>query len=41
MRRIGLISGIHGNTVAFEAALADIGRRRVDELACLVDARAS
>jgi hypothetical protein len=28
MRRLGLISDIHGNAVALEAVLADIGRRR-------------
>jgi hypothetical protein len=28
MRRLGLISDIHGNAVALESALADIGRRR-------------
>lgn len=35
--RIALISDIHGNLVALEAALADIERQRVDQIICLGD----
>ena len=40
MKRVALISDIHGNAVALEAVLADIARRRVDEIACLGDVAA-
>jgi predicted phosphodiesterase len=40
MRRVALISDIHGNAVALEAVLADIARRRVDEIVCLGDVAA-
>ncbi len=36
--RIALISDIHGNSLALEAALADIRRQAVDQLVCLGDA---
>lgn len=35
--RIALMSDIHGNLVALEAALADIAREQVDEIICLGD----
>lgn len=35
--RIALISDIHGNLVALEAALADIDRQRADQIICLGD----
>ena len=35
--RVGLISDIHGNDVAFEAVLADLARDGVDSLVCLGD----
>lgn len=35
--RIALISDIHGNLVALEAALADIRRRKVERIICLGD----
>jgi predicted phosphodiesterase len=35
--RIALISDIHGNLVALEAALADIERKRADQIICLGD----
>jgi putative phosphoesterase len=35
--RLGLISDLHGNTLALEAVLADLDRERVDELVCLGD----
>lgn len=40
MRRVALISDIHGNAVALEAVLADIGRRGADEIVCLGDVAA-
>jgi predicted phosphodiesterase len=40
MRRVAFISDIHGNAVALEAVLADIARRRVDEIVCLGDVAA-
>jgi putative phosphoesterase len=40
MRRVALVSDIHGNAVALEAVLADIARRRVDEIVCLGDVAA-
>jgi putative phosphoesterase len=40
MRRVALISDIHGNAVALEAVLADIARRRVGEIVCLGDVAA-
>ena len=35
--RIALISDIHGNDVAFEEVLADIGKQGVDSIICLGD----
>ena len=35
--RVALISDIHGNAVALDAALADIGREGVDDVVCLGD----
>jgi putative phosphoesterase len=35
--RLALISDIHGNGVAFDAILADIAAREVDEIVCLGD----
>jgi putative phosphoesterase len=40
MRRLALISDIHGNAVALGAVLADIARQRVDEIVCLGDVAA-
>ena len=40
MRRLALISDIHGNAVGLKAVLADIARRRVDEIVCLGDVAA-
>lgn len=37
MKQVALIADIHGNAVALEAVLADIGRRHVDEIVCLGD----
>jgi putative phosphoesterase len=37
VRRVALISDIHGNAVALDAVLADIARQRVDEIVCLGD----
>jgi predicted phosphodiesterase len=39
VRRVALISDIHGNAVALEAVLADIGRG-ADEIVCLGDVAA-
>lgn len=39
--RIALISDIHGNTVALDAVLADLGERPVDLLVCLGDIAAN
>jgi predicted phosphodiesterase len=36
--RIAIISDIHGNCIALEAVLADLGREKVDHLVCLGDA---
>jgi putative phosphoesterase len=36
--RIAVISDIHGNDIAFEAALADIRRDQPDQIVCLGDA---
>lgn len=36
--RIAIISDIHGNCVALDAVLADIGEQRVDQVICLGDA---
>jgi putative phosphoesterase len=36
--RIAVISDIHGNCFALEAALADIRRRAIDQIVCLGDA---
>lgn len=38
MTRIAVISDIHGNAVALDAALADIDRAGVDQIVCLGDA---
>lgn len=38
MARIAVISDIHGNCVALDAALADIRRASVDQIVCLGDA---
>jgi predicted phosphodiesterase len=38
MMRVAVFSDVHGNAVAFDAVLADIGRQRVDRLVCLGDA---
>ncbi|MAB83265.1 MAG: hypothetical protein CMJ24_07500 [Phycisphaerae bacterium] len=37
MPRIGVVSDIHGNAIAFMAVLNELGRRGVDELYCLGD----
>jgi putative phosphoesterase len=37
MKRLALISDIHGNGVALDAVLAELTRRRVDEILCLGD----
>ena len=36
--RIAVFSDMHGNAIAFDAALADIGRSGADQLVCLGDA---
>jgi predicted phosphodiesterase len=36
--RVAIISDIHGNCIALEAVLADLGRDKVDRLVCLGDA---
>lgn len=38
MTRIAIISDIHGNCFAFDAVLADIEKRSVDQVVCLGDA---
>jgi putative phosphoesterase len=38
--RVALISDVHGNAVALEAVLVDIGRRHVEEIVCLGDVAA-
>ena len=35
--RVGLISDVHGNVLALDAVLAELGRDRVDSLVCLGD----
>lgn len=35
--RIGIISNIHGNLIALENVLAELGRERVDKIICLGD----
>lgn len=35
--RIGIISDIHGNLLALESVLAELGRERVDRIVCLGD----
>jgi hypothetical protein len=40
MKRIALISDIHGNAVALEAVLDDLAGRRAAELVCLADVAA-
>jgi putative phosphoesterase len=35
--RVGFISDIHGNLLALEAVLADLGAREVDKIVCLGD----
>lgn len=37
MARLAIVSDIHGNSVAFEAALRDIDRQKVDAVLCLGD----
>src|SRR5919197_887324 len=37
MKRLALISDIHGNKVALDAVLAHLARRGVDEIVCLGD----
>lgn len=36
--KIGIISDIHGNLIALENVLAELGRERVDKIVCLGDA---
>src|SRR5689334_21678185 len=36
--RIAIISDIHGNCLALDAVLADLGRQAVDQIVCLGDA---
>ena len=38
--RVGLIADIHGNLLALDAVLADLGRAGVDRLVCLGDVAA-
>jgi hypothetical protein len=40
VKRVAPISDVHGNTVALEAVLADIGRRGTNEIVCLGDVAA-
>jgi putative phosphoesterase len=40
VKRVALISDIHGNAVGLETVLADLARRRVDEIICLGDVAA-
>jgi putative phosphoesterase len=40
MRRLALISDIHGNGIALDAVLAELARRSVDEIVCLGDVAA-
>jgi predicted phosphodiesterase len=35
--RVALISDIHGNLISLEAVLADIARKKVDQIVCLGD----
>jgi putative phosphoesterase len=35
--RIGLVADMHGNAVAFDAVIADLGREEFDEVICLGD----
>ncbi len=39
--RIALISDIHANLIALEAALADLAQRRTDRIVCLGDVAAN
>ena len=41
IRQVALISDIHGNLISFEAVLADLQRRGVDEIVCLGDSAAN
>lgn len=41
VRRVALISDIHGNLIGLQAVLADIKRRDVDEIVCLGDTAAN
>ena len=41
IRRVALISDIHGNLISFEAVLADLQRRGVEEIVCLGDSAAN
>ncbi len=38
--RLALLSDIHGNLIALEAALADLSRRAIDQIVCLGDVAA-
>ncbi|MGE5335161.1 MAG: metallophosphoesterase family protein, partial [Nitrososphaerota archaeon] len=38
MTRLAVISDIHGNCVALDTVLADLGRLSVDRVVCLGDA---
>jgi putative phosphoesterase len=40
MKRLALISDIHGNGIALDAVIADLGIRPVDEIICLGDVAA-
>lgn len=41
IRQVALISDIHGNLISFEAVLADIQKRGVEEIVCLGDSAAN
>lgn len=38
MARVAIISDLHGNAVAFQAVLDDIGRLGIDDVVCLGNA---
>lgn len=38
--RVALIADIHGNLIALDAVLADLGRERIDQIVCLGDVAA-
>jgi Calcineurin-like phosphoesterase superfamily domain len=40
MKRVALISDVHGNAVALQAVLDDLAGRRIAELVCLADVAA-